>query len=69
MEFLQQHGLTLAYNTCYKSTTYDSYQSKVQPAVDELRKVKTKVCAVSIVTESMEDTIDDYAVPTYHTYW
>ena len=71
VDFLQQHGLTLDFTTMpvtiqKKSTTCDSYQPEVQPIVEELRKIKTKVCAVSMVTESMEDTIDDYAVPTYH---
>ena len=66
-----QHGLTLDFTTTpvtiqKKSTTCDSYQPEVQPIVEELRKIKTKVCAVSTVTESMEDTNDDYAVPTYH---
>ena len=59
MDFLQ-HGLTLDFTTTpvtiqKKSTTCDSYQPKVQPIVEELRKIKTKVCAVSMVTESTED--------------
>ena len=71
MDFLQTHGLTLDFTTTPvtirdKTATYDSYhQPEVQPVLEELRKVKTKVCAVSTVTESIEDTIDDYAVPTY----
>ena len=43
-----------------------NYQPELQPIVEELRKFKTKVCAVSTVTESQEDPTDDYAVPTYH---
>ena len=43
-----------------------NYQPELQPIVEELRKFKTKVCAVSTVIESQEDPIDDYAVPTYH---
>ncbi|MCY3928892.1 MAG: retropepsin-like aspartic protease, partial [Acidobacteria bacterium] len=72
MDFLQTHGLTLDFTTTPvtirdKTATYDSYhQPEVQPVLEELRKVKTKVCAVSTVTESIEDTIDDYAVPTYN---
>ena len=70
MDFLQQHGLTLDFTTTPvtihdKSATYDNYQPEVQPVLEELRKVKTRVCAVSTMTESMDDTVDDYAVPTY----
>ena len=70
MDFLQQHGLTLDFTTTpvtihHKSATYDNYQPEAQPVLEELRKVKTRVCAVSTMTESMDDTVDDYAVPTY----
>lgn len=70
MDFLQQYGLTLDFTTTPvtiqdKSVTYDNYQPEIQPVLEELRKVKTRVCAVSTMAESVDDTIDDYAVPTY----
>ena len=70
MDFLQQHGLTLDFTTTPvtiqdKSAMYDNYQPEVQPVLEDLRKVKARVCAVSTMTESMDDTVDDYAVPTY----
>ena len=60
MDFLQQHGLTLDFTTTPvtihdKSATYDNYQPEAQPVLEELRKVKTRVCAVSTMTESMDD--------------
>ena len=65
--FLQKHGLTLDFTTTPVTIhVRGNYQPELQPIVKELRKFKTKVCAVSTVTESLEDTIDDYAVPTYH---
>ena len=41
-------------------------QMYVQPILEEFRKVKAKICNVSTRTESTEQTVGDYAVPSYN---
>ena len=56
MDFLQTHGLTLDFTTTPvtirdKTATYDSYhQPEVQPVLEELRNVRTKVSGKRIST-------------------
>ena len=48
MDFLQQHDLTLDFTTTPvtiqdESAMYDNYQPEVQPVLEDLQKVKTRV--------------------------
>ena len=44
---------------------FDDYSENVKPVLDIARHITNKVCAVNVLTDTTEDTIDNCAVPLF----
>jgi len=63
---MQKHGLVLEFTaTPVTVSSQISSQPGVAPLVDMAQKVKMKVSAVAVLSQSSEGAIDDCAVPIF----
>lgn len=72
LDFLQKHGVVLDFaSTPIKISSqacepsFSDYSENVKPVLDAARQVTNKVCAVNVLTDTTEDTINNCAVPFF----
>ena len=69
LDFLQKHQVVLDFSfhpIKFSSPTHKpDYSENIEHVLDTARRVTDKVCAVNVLTDTTEDTIDNCAVPLF----
>ena len=69
LDFLQKHGMILDFMSSQVKINSQFHEpdcsENIKPLLDIARQVTNKVCAVNVLTDTTEDTIDSCAVPLF----